>query len=153
MEAIAALAAIGAGCGTTTTAGGGNSARWLDAHRGDPADVLTEGPDGSAELRHVRIVSISPTEVQLQSTSGEVVLPDRVRAIRVSEPWIGMLQGGGVGLAVGLAGGIAVIRKPDPPDCDTCSVKPMAAMLLVSGGIILGMLIGAALGHDDVLTF
>ena len=152
IEALAVLAAFSAGCGTTTV-GGGNSPRWLAEHRGDYATATTDGPEGPVEWHNVRIVSTSPTEVQLRSDSGEVVPVEHLRAIRVSKPGYAMTGGAAIGLVVGLAGGIGVMRKPDPPDCDTCAGKPMAAALLVSSGIIFGMLIGLAAGHTDVLTF
>jgi len=135
--------------GATVTIASGSSVRQIPG-------VISRGAPAFKEP------ALQPARIQLISTSDGSAIPlENVREVKVVKRGRGALEGALIGLGVGiLSGGVLGLVAGDSAnrvDCGyPCTGEDKAKVTgAVFGGIGtgLGAIVGAAIGHRDILTF
>jgi hypothetical protein len=159
-------------CSTTTHGSLGTPATnaWIGDHDSYRAGVTLV--NGSAERRIAGVLSreapafqemqTQPARIRLLSISDGRAIPlEEVREVKVVKRARGALDGALIGLGVGALSGLVLgLAAGDSPNREDCGYPCTGAekgelTAAVYGGIgtVLGAIVGAAIGHRDVLTF
>jgi len=148
---------------TTTTVGSfsdGTAQRWLADKASSEMKLEIAHPVPG--LADVRIDARSPTDVRFRAASGQVVPPELIRRVTVTNHGRGAIDGVLMGAAQGVAFGVAmglveaIGSNGATADCEDICLTPFqagvfAGVLFGVPMMVLGLITGAIKGHDEVL--
>jgi len=157
----AAMAVLGAGCWTTTVgrAGDPSAQGWLADHA--DAEVTIATTDRQPDQSGMAIEATSPTELRFRTLEGAVVPIENVRQVTVVKRGRGTFEGALLGIGIGavlgylygLTRGLSNYERSMDCTivCSNSDAANLGAIQFAVLGLLVGPLIGVAVGHRDIL--